>query len=182
MAQQLKVTRVFEERYPEIDLEHHVGQTSTDWTSAKRLRDFGSCRGHGAQHYNGGWGDTVTPFDVDLGSLNSGGTISPELPRESPSIGRNACLIAEVGALLGHEREAQTAILTDFHECCKTLLEKVGANWRVAARAFELVAGAGYSRVICLAVQQVLVVERMLNDEYYSENSYFPRYHEVLCI
>jgi hypothetical protein len=72
--------------------------------------------------------------------------------------------------------------LRDFHKACLTLLHTTGTRTIARDRAFQRIHGATHSRVICLAVQQVLVVEGMLHDVRYSEQSYFPRYREVLGI
>lgn len=68
----------------------------------------------------------------------------------------------------------------DFHEACLSLFERSSSKALVREIAFERVKDKPYSRVICLAVQQVLIVEMMLNDENFSEHSYFPRYRECL--
>ncbi|MEO7329754.1 MAG: hypothetical protein ABI193_14335 [Minicystis sp.] len=85
--------------------------------------------------------------------------------------------VTKLGGTGGPEAE-----LRDFHAACLTLLDTAGTRTVVRRGAFHRIPGAVHSRVICLAVQQVLVVERMLHDVQYSEQSYFPRYREVLGI
>src|SRR5690349_13345373 len=75
-----------------------------------------------------------------------------------------------------HETGGAEAALRDFHEACLTLLQTNGPRTAVRREAYQRIPGQAYSRVICLAVQQVLAVEQMLNDARYSEHSYFPRY------
>ncbi len=70
--------------------------------------------------------------------------------------------------------------LRDFHAACLTLLDTTGTRTVVCRGAWQRIPGEACSRVICLALQQVLVVERMLHDVQYSEHSYFPRYREML--
>jgi hypothetical protein len=72
--------------------------------------------------------------------------------------------------------------MREFQECCMSLFGRSHARPRVSVRvaAFHVLSGRDFSAVICLAVQQVLVVERMLNDAAFSENAYFPRYREAL--
>lgn len=87
--------------------------------------------------------------------------------------------------LLEHDTGKETRIeeaAYDFHSSCQELLE--GSFRRAAIKdiAFQKIPGQPFSRVICLAIQQVLVVENMLNDNLYSENSYFPRYREVIDV
>ena len=67
-----------------------------------------------------------------------------------------------------------------FHLACKKLFSKNGSQLDLRQRVFEKISGKNYSCAICLAAQQVLVVEEMLRDEDYSEHSYFPRYREIL--
>lgn len=77
----------------------------------------------------------------------------------------------------------ETAV-RDFHECCRSLLNRSPLRPTVSVRAaaFQPLVGMEVSAVICLAVQQVLVVERMLSDAVFSANAYFPRYREVLLL
>jgi hypothetical protein len=77
--------------------------------------------------------------------------------------------------------ELETA-LGDFNQSCGELLAATTYGVAIRSEAFQRLAGNSFSRAICLAVQQVLVVERMLNDQQYSEHSYFPRYREVLGV
>jgi hypothetical protein len=74
------------------------------------------------------------------------------------------------------------AALSDFHESCLMLLDTTSTRTVIRRGALLGIPGQVHSRAICLAVQQVLVVERMLHDEQDSEQSYFPRYREVLGI
>ena len=67
-----------------------------------------------------------------------------------------------------------------FHAACSTLVDSSGPRMLIREHVFQRVPGQAYTRVICLAVQQVLVVESMLHDGVYSEQSYFPRYRDVL--
>ena len=83
--------------------------------------------------------------------------------------------------VVGKDVEVNEA-LSDFHQSCNSLFNLNALRATVKDEAFEKIYGKKYSRVICLAVQQVLVVELMLNDEYFSENSYFPRYRDCLGI
>jgi hypothetical protein len=71
-----------------------------------------------------------------------------------------------------------------FHESCLSVLTRSPTRPRVTVRpvAFQPLGGMVFSAAICLAVQQVLVVERMLSDAVFSENAYFPRYREVLVL
>jgi hypothetical protein len=74
------------------------------------------------------------------------------------------------------------AAVRDFHGACFTLLNTTEARTAVRREAFQRVPDQAFSRAICLAVQQVLVVEQMLHDTRYSEHAYFPRYRELLGI
>ena len=67
-----------------------------------------------------------------------------------------------------------------FHESCSKLFIEKGSKLSVDSKAFLPIAGKPYSSVICLAAQQVIVVEEMLKDRLYSEHSYFPRYRKIL--
>lgn len=67
-----------------------------------------------------------------------------------------------------------------FNDACLSLLDRKRRAAVVLEETFQKVEGRAYSRVICLAVQQVLVAERMLNDGDYSELCYFPRYRQCL--
>ena len=69
-----------------------------------------------------------------------------------------------------------------FHLACNALFEKTEYKAAIKETAFQRIPGKSYSRAICLAVQQVLVVELMLNDNIFSENSYFPRYRNCLGV
>jgi len=68
----------------------------------------------------------------------------------------------------------------EFRDACLSLLDLKKGSAEVLPATFSKISGKPFSRVICLAVHQVLVVETMLNDSSYSENSYFPRYREAL--
>lgn len=72
--------------------------------------------------------------------------------------------------------------LRNFHTSCRSFIVPDGAQPTISRETFENVGGHVISRSICLAVQQVLVVEQMLQDEQYSENAYFPRYRRILGI
>lgn len=92
----------------------------------------------------------------------------------------DAALLRE---LAGMENELTPLEVADaFHETCNELLYLSSAKARIKDGIFTNLAGKHYSKVILLAVQQVLVVERMLNDQSsdVSENAYFPRYRECL--
>lgn len=69
-----------------------------------------------------------------------------------------------------------------FHAGCSTLVDTSGARTSVREHTFQRLPGHAHSRAICLAVQQVLVVESMLHDGVYSERAYFPRYREALGV
>ncbi len=68
--------------------------------------------------------------------------------------------------------------LLAFHQaCCSALnLRKNGIKAEIFKRQSDLIP----SRTICLAIQQVLIVEQMLADDDYSEAEYFPRYRSCL--
>jgi len=70
-------------------------------------------------------------------------------------------------------------VLDSFTTACFSLLERFSTRATVKPVAYTKLVGKHYSRAICLAVQQVLVVETMLKDTF-SENSYFPRYRQLL--
>jgi hypothetical protein len=72
--------------------------------------------------------------------------------------------------------------LDAFHDACLSLMERTSTKVTLEDNVFNKVPGTTYSRAICLAVQQVLVVETMLAHEQYSERSYFPRYRDLLKI
>lgn len=93
---------------------------------------------------------------------------------------------ALIKKLQGRNREHQPgdSVSTDsFHSLCADLLEFIPKRRSQRARilevAFERKAN-GRSLAICLAVQQVLVVEEMVEDEGISRNAYFPRYRSRL--
>ena len=92
----------------------------------------------------------------------------------------DGALIQEIMSKGCEEDVALEDALYDFHDACLSLLDRTSMKATVKELAFERIPGKPYTRVICLAVQQVLVVELMLNDEQYSEHSYFPRYRELL--
>lgn len=72
----------------------------------------------------------------------------------------------------------ETDALSAFHKVCGRALnsKKNGIKHDI----FKAEDTSGRSAVICLAVQQVLVVEQMLADDDYSEAEYFPRYRRCL--
>ena len=72
--------------------------------------------------------------------------------------------------------------IDSFHLMCKKLFNIDKCQASLKQSVFEKVSEKNYSCAICLASQQVLVVEKMLRDEKYSENSYFPRYRELLGV
>lgn len=74
----------------------------------------------------------------------------------------------------------EEAAVRSFHSACLTLLDRTDAHATVRSETFRKVEGTAGSCAICLAVQQVLVVEHMLKDTKFSANSYFPRYRAVL--
>lgn len=67
-----------------------------------------------------------------------------------------------------------------FHEACSKLFVEKGSKLSVDPKAFKQIDGKPYSSIICLASQQVIVVEEMLRDKHYSEHSYFPRYRKII--
>lgn len=70
--------------------------------------------------------------------------------------------------------------LSAFDRSCLQLFERRLTKAFVRDSAFRKIASKPFSRVICLAVQQVLVVETMLAHDDFSERSYFPRYRTRL--
>ncbi len=70
--------------------------------------------------------------------------------------------------------------LHSFHLACNSLVKLAPRRAYVADEAFKKISSKPFSRVICLAVQQVLVVETMLNHDDYSDRSYFPRYRDCI--
>ena len=70
--------------------------------------------------------------------------------------------------------------IDSFHNACRKLLSFERGWIKVKEETFLKNKETGYSSVICLAAQQVLVVESMLRDDNYSEHSYFPRYRKIL--
>ena len=88
-------------------------------------------------------------------------------------------LIGDLSKDLGLGGDPAVA-LDDFHAACLTLFERENAHATVRDDAFRKVPGTPGSCAICLAVQQVLVVERMLRDSRFTAHSYFPRYRETL--
>lgn len=69
-----------------------------------------------------------------------------------------------------------------FNLACLRLLTRRTTKASVNEIGFQRIYGRGYSRAICLASQQVLIVETMLGHAEYSDRAYFPRYRECLKI
>lgn len=67
-----------------------------------------------------------------------------------------------------------------FDRSCLRLFDRRLTKAYIKDFAFRKVPSKSFSRVICLAVQQVLVVETMLGHDDFSERSYFPRYRARL--
>jgi hypothetical protein len=88
-------------------------------------------------------------------------------------------LIGDLSEELGVDGGADVA-LGEFHRACLTLLDREAAHATVRDATFRKVSGTAGSCAICLAVQQVLVVERMLKDSKFTAHSYFPRYRAAL--
>jgi hypothetical protein len=86
-------------------------------------------------------------------------------------------VICAVGESIGRTKDNS---LQAFSEVCNTLLERNRRSARVKTIALDPIEDCEHSRIICLAAQQVLVVEYMLEDDDYSEQSYFPRYRKLL--
>lgn len=76
----------------------------------------------------------------------------------------------------------QVEALQSFDDCCLQLLDRKSTRALIKESAYRMIPGKSYSRVMCLAVQQVLVVESMLNHDQYSDRAYFPRYRARLKI
>lgn len=66
-----------------------------------------------------------------------------------------------------------------FHYACCTLMDLSGKNASILPTAYKKTY-KDFSAVICLAIQQVLIVEDMIDDQYMSYDSYFPRYRHRL--
>ena len=67
-----------------------------------------------------------------------------------------------------------------FHKSCLKLLSFEYGQAIVRQSSYDVIPKQIFSPMICLAVQQVLVVEGMLKDDEHSENAYFPRYRRIL--
>lgn len=90
-------------------------------------------------------------------------------------------LIMELAREQSLEMTQQEA-LQSFDDCCLQLLDRKSTKALIKESTYKPITGKPYSRVICLAVQQVLVVESMLNHAQYSDRAYFPRYRDRLKI
>lgn len=106
----------------------------------------------------------------------------PQIEIGSPFyLAADSSIIAELSASDGNDSSGQASeALEDFRAACAALMRVHKTRATVEQSAFEQISGQSFSRSICLAVQQVLVVELMLHDKQYSEQSYFPRYRYYL--
>ncbi|MBP7863912.1 hypothetical protein KA183_19655 [bacterium] len=71
--------------------------------------------------------------------------------------------------------------LSAFHKSCNGCFTISKSGARVRSDIYKR-KEYGFSRTICLAVQQVLVVEELLGDTEYSELEYFPRYRRRIGV
>ncbi len=125
----------------------------------------------------------MTIDNIDFWTLALWAHFSPVIESGSPCyLAADKTLIAELGRVhFANLNDEQ--IVQNFHQSVKWLLHRTQAKAIVKSLAFENIPGRPFSRVICLAVQQVLVVETMLrHEQQYSERSYFPRYRDLLGI
>lgn len=119
--------------------------------------------------------------DADLWTLTLWRHFLPSVAHGGPFyLAADIKLICDLYTAALHGNGGREAALPHFHESCQSLLRSTANRATVRPEAFRHVSGEPRSRVICLAVQQVLVVELMLHDGQYSENSYFPRYCRAL--
>jgi hypothetical protein len=123
----------------------------------------------------------VTSVDCDDWATALWRHFSPDIRTGLPFyLAADRGVVTTVYRAIGHTSGTTDDALRSFHSACAALLDASGSRTLVRARALERVAGQPHSRAICLAVQQVLVVEDMLRDSEYSEQAYFPRYRQAL--
>lgn len=77
---------------------------------------------------------------------------------------------------------SSTDALLCFNQACQRLVHKKLTRASLRDNSLKQLSSKPYSSAICLAAQQVLVVEQMLDRDEYSSRSYFPWYRQTLEI